>query len=64
MSFGIEYHKDQGIDAPFENLGPYIFMTSAFIFIMQKDLSDWIDTSNIQINEQVAKEISKSIVEK
>ena len=64
MSFGIEYHKDQDIGAPFEKSEAIFFMTSAFIFIMQKDLSDWIDTSNIQINEQVAKEISKSIVEK
>jgi len=34
------------------------------MIIMQKDLSEWIDVSNIEINDNISKEINKSIVEK
>jgi len=61
VSFGIEYHKDQDIDAPFEKSEAIFFMTSAFMFTMQKDLSDWIDTSKIVIDDSVSNVIKKSI---
>jgi hypothetical protein len=30
---------------------------------MQKDLSEWIDVSSIEINSNIAKEINKSITQ-
>jgi hypothetical protein len=33
----------------------------SFILTMQKDLSEWIDVSRVEIDYNIAKEISKSI---
>lgn len=32
------------------------------MILMQKDLSDWIDVSKIEIDHNIAKEINKSII--
>jgi hypothetical protein len=34
------------------------------MFLMQKDLSDWIDVSKIELNDNISKEINKSISRK
>ena len=62
ISFGIGYHKDQGICAPFKKSGA-AFAASVLCSQMQKDLSDWINTSKIQIDDKTVKEISKSFSE-
>ncbi|MAE42825.1 hypothetical protein CMO93_03565 [Candidatus Woesearchaeota archaeon] len=61
--FLIGYHKDQDTDAPFEKyLGPQNAASSFLCsFIMQKDLSEWINVSSVKINDKVMDEINKPV---
>jgi hypothetical protein len=66
ISFRIGYHKDQGIYAPFKKSGAVRELqatASSLIFRMQKELSEWINVSNIEINDKVAEKINKSFTE-
>jgi hypothetical protein len=61
-----EYHKDQDIDAPFKKSEIRTLHAARgfrFYLTMQKDLSDWINISKIEIDAKTVKEISESITE-
>ena len=62
MSSMIVYHKGQGIDAPFKK-SEAAFCGFSFILAMQKDLSEWINISKIEIDDKTVKKINKPFTE-
>lgn len=57
-----EYHKDQGINAPYKK-SEAAFAASVHYHNMQKDLSEWINISRIEIDESISRQINRSITQ-